>query len=330
MSTKIPHNFNQSGINYLCSFPFKNDFLTEINETKNFYVNSSGISNDISTSDSCITNKNNVLKQPKDSGNCILLKNPDEFINELFKRYSEDNCLCNYSIFEKNIDINMNLEKNIKKKISLSDYFDCFNNASFLCLNIPLIEPNGSVNNNIFNPTFSSMVLLIKSSKKIDEKSYKKYIKENFTVHTLNNKLIKIEFNESNPPYHRDIIDSKIKIIYKIMGKKRLNLDDVIKDKSYFSILWSPVDINKNNSSFLSYYSFDFKLLGSLIIKRNDNKWFTTYSYKSNKYKDFKKDYLYKENFIKNFLKNYNGNKEDNILENKYFPYDYKCFIYTS
>ena len=38
----------------------------------------------------------------------------------------------------------------------------------------------------------------------------KTYVKDNFSLFNLSDDLIKIQFDETNPPYNRDIIESKI------------------------------------------------------------------------------------------------------------------------
>lgn len=312
-------NFHYNQINN-SSFPF---FQNKQNGIISDYSNINlGMTNDISTTDTDLSFKNNKINycESKNSESHIFLKNSDIFINELFKIYGEENCICNYLIFEKNINIDMNLDQKVNK-VTLSDYFDCFIKASILCLNIPLLDKNGKISQNVFNGTLSSMVLIIKSNKVIDDNIYKKYIKKKFYVCSLPNNLIKIEFDETNPPYYRDTLDSKIKIIHKIIGKKRFALDDIIKDKSYFCILWTPADTYKINSSFLSFYSFDYKLIGNLIIKPNDKLWFTSFNNKNNNYfKDFKKDYLNNIYDIEKFIKNYYQEKKK-IISNDYKRY---------
>ena len=324
MNSKL--NFNQikekSNLNL---FNFQNIQLGKLCDNKPINLNLSGMVNDISTTDTDLSLKNNLFNifEKKESESHVFLKNSDEFVNELFKIYGEENCLCNYLLFEKNVNIKNDIDKEMKK-ISLSDYFECFNKAGILSINIPFLEKKGKIVHNIFNPTLSSMILMVKSNKIIDENMYKKYLKKNFIVYSLPNNLIKIEFDEANPPYYRDTLDSKIKIIHKIIGKKRIALNDIIKEKSYFSILWTPADTYKINSSLLSFYSFDFKLIGSLIIKKNDKLWFTCFSNINNNYKNFKKDYINKVNIIENFIKNYYQDKKT-ILSN-----DYKHYIYNS
>jgi len=141
-------------------------------------------------------------------------------------------------------------------------------------------------------------------------------MKDNFTLYSLPKGYVKVEFNEINPPYNRDIIDSKIKIIHEIIGKKRITLDKIDKDKSYFCVLWTPADTYKLNTSFLSYYSFNFELIGILIIKRNDYKWFTSFSNNIKSNKDFKKGYLNNVIKVERFLKKC---KHINLDEKKIF-----------
>ena len=263
--------------------------------------------------------------------NIIILKNPNEYTKVLFKYYGENNSLCNFSIFEKYIDINMNLNTKKLKKITLYEYLDIFNEPSFLSMNIPYINQKGNVSNIIFSPTLSSMNLIIKAKKIKKENINKKYLKDNFSLNFISNDLIKMHFNENNPPYNRDAIKNKISIIHKILGNKKILLDDIIKDNSYFSILWTPLDIYKNKSSFLSFYTFDFKLIGTLILKIDDNSWFTIFVNDKNNYKSFKKEYLIKVNIIENIIKKYNNIKDgDDILEYKLYSYDYKCFLYNN
>jgi hypothetical protein len=328
MDNAIKNDCNRNqGINEICYFRAKSNELGKIINNLKYFMKSSWSINDISSSETNISYKNNVFEQQDYH---IILKSSNEFANELFKKYSEDNCLSNYLIFEKSVDIYeyINSLKSINKKLTLADYFDCFNTASVLSLDVPFIEKNGAVTNNFFNPTLSSIVLVVKKGKNERKSFYNNWAQENFKITSLPNNLIKYEFYESNPPYNRDILGIKMNNIYKSIGLKKLSLDKIIKDKSYFCLLWSPGDTNKNNSSFLSYYSFEFKLLGSLILKNNDNKWFTSFSYNPNIYKDFKKDYLYNVNKIKNFLENYDV-KDGNINKNL-LSFDYKIFLYNS
>ena len=158
----IQQFMNMNDINYY-SFP-NNQFIYN---KQNLYMNSPRVSNDISSADTdCYSyqngnlSTNNFEKQKPD--NRVILKKANEYVNELFKAFGDKNTLCNFSLFEKNIDIDMKIDKSILKKMTLKDYFECFNEASFLCLSIPFLDKKGNINYNIFNPTLSSMNLVIK------------------------------------------------------------------------------------------------------------------------------------------------------------------------
>ena len=337
MSSQINYNTQQNyrqyqGVNEAKYFPYQNNQYNPVYNNKKVFLGSNRTTNDISSMDTdsySFQNQNFTYDKQKNSENRIVLKKPNEFVNELFKVFSEKNSLCNFSLFERNIDINMNLDKIILKKMTLSDYFDCFNEASFLCLNVPYLDKKGNISFNIFNPTLSSMNLILKNKKLKEEDIDKNYLKDNFSVNFINEELLKIEFDESNPPYNRDIIETKINMIYKILGQKKILLENVVKDKSYFSILWTPADTYKIKSSFLSFYTFNFKLIGTLIIKIDEYNWFTTFCNDMNNCKDFKKEYLNNINIVENFMKKCNNMNDGDNLERKLFSHDYKRFIYN-
>ena len=334
MASQINYNTQQNyrqyqGVNEAKYFPYQNNQYNPVYSNKKVFLGSNRTTNDISSMDTdsySFQNQNFTYDKHKNSENRIVLKNTNEFVNELFRVFSEKNSLCNFSLFERNIDINMNLDKSILKKMTLSDYFDCFNEASFLCLNVPYLDKKGNLSFNIFNPTLSSMNLILKNKKLKEEDIDKNYLKDNFSVNFINEELLKIEFDESNPPYNRDIIETKINMIYKILGQKKILLENVVKDKSYFSILWTPADTYKIKSSFLSFYTFDFKLIGTVIIRIDDYNWFTIFCNDVNNYKDFKKEYINKVNTVESFLKKCNNIDDEESLERNLISYDYKKF----
>ena len=90
----------------------------------------------------------------------------DKFVKLLFDVYSENNCLCNYVLFEKNVDVFSKFD-NIKKAKSLNlyDYFGIFFQYENFGLNIPFITDENNLIYNIFNPSLSSMILLIKDTR---------------------------------------------------------------------------------------------------------------------------------------------------------------------
>ena len=326
-------NFRQfPGMNDLKYFSFSNNKYPSIYSNQNGVIGTNRATNDISTLDTesySYQNANYNYEKQKNSENRIILKKPNEFVNELFKAFGEKNSLCNFSLFEKNIDINMNIDKITLKKITLQEYFECFNEASFLCLNIPYLDKKANVSYNIFNPTLSSMNLIVKSKKIKEETLNKKYLKDNFSINFISDDLIKIEFDETNPPYNRDIIETKINIVHKLLGQKKIFLENIDKDKSYFSILWTPADTYKIKCSFLSFYTFDFKLVGTLILKIDEYSWFLTFCNDKNNYKDYKKDYMNKINIVENLIKKFNNISDGNNLDHKLFSHDYKRFIYN-
>lgn len=323
-----------TGMNDLNYYQFKNNSFSPIYNNQQKYYGSTKASNEVTSneSDSSFSyKKSNVnYEKPKNADkNQVILKPQNEFVKELFKAFGEKNSLCNFSLFEKNIDINMNLDQNIVKKITLLEYFECFNEASFLCLNIPFLDKKGNITHNLFYPTLSSLYLILNNEKIKEENINKQLIKENYSISFLPDHLIKIEYDETNPPYNRDIIETKINLIHKILGKKKILLNNIMKEKSHFSVLWTPADTYKIKSSFLSYYTFDFKLIGTLIIKMDEYTWFTTFCNDGNSYKDFKKEYLNKINVVENYIKKaLNINDRDNF-EHKLFSHDYKRFIYN-
>lgn len=66
-------------------------------------------------------------------------------------------------------------------------------------------------------------------------------------MYFLNDDTLKIEFDETNPPYNRDIIEKKIKAIHKLLGTKNIFLENIDKEKSFFrsyGLLLTPIELN--------------------------------------------------------------------------------------
>ena len=99
MNSKL--NFNQikekSNLNL---FNFQNMQLGKLCDNKTINLNLSGMVNDISTTDTDLSLKNNLFNifEKKESESHLFLKNSDKFVNELFKIYGEENCLCFFII----------------------------------------------------------------------------------------------------------------------------------------------------------------------------------------------------------------------------------------
>ena len=298
---------------------------------------SSSKKNNLSTNGKYSTDTENFISEmdvesKKDFQNDIFfiyLKSPSEYVRELFKKYNEEKYLCNYLLFEKSINLNMNINEKKFKNILIIDYLKIFEEVGCLCLNVSLINKKGDIEYNAFSPTLSSMILLFKTKKIIPENVNKKYIKKNFTVYLLPDGYIKIDFDEESPPFNRESIDLKIKIIHQIIGKKRLTLDNIDKVKSYFSILWTPSDSQKIGTSFLSFYSFDFKLIGILMDQKDEHNWLTPIciNQEDKNIRDFKQYYINNVNIVKNFIKNC---EQNNNISKHFFSHDYKHYLFNT
>ena len=262
----------------------------------------------------------------------------EELLRKLFEQFEEDKCISNYTIAKNMLDINMNLDSNKEKmllKTKLTDFFDIFHNPNKLWLNIPFIDSRGKLYMNCFSPTLSSMLLVIKKNKDIKtclkniKLKCKKYRGFSYDTYDQNKKLFKIEFEEIKPLHNREILYKKIGKLKKIIGDTKIRNKDIMIKNSYFSVLWSVKNELNIKSSFLAYYSFDFKLIGILIINPDYNQWMTAFSYKLTNYHDYKTDYEKNVANVKNMFKNLALDKDDQHCDN-YFKYDYYNYLKSS
>jgi hypothetical protein len=256
----------------------------------------------------------------------------EELMRKLFEKYEQDKCISNYTIVKNMLDINMNFNTNDQKNLlntKLVDFFDLFHNANQLNLNIPYITKKGKLYINCFSPSLSSMILVIKTNKKV-QREIKKNIKKfrGFTAETQekNKNIIKLEFEEIKPIYQRELLYKKISKIKRILGETNLRNKNVLIKNSYFSILWSVTNNLDVKSSFLAYYTFDFKLIGILIMNLNYNHWMTPFSYKLVNYHDYKIEYEKNVENVKKMLKDLPIDKDDDHCD-KYFKYDYYNYL---
>jgi hypothetical protein len=259
----------------------------------------------------------------------------EELLRKLFEQFEEDKCISNYTIAKNMLDINMNLDSNKEKmllKTKLTDFFDIFHNPNKLWLNIPFIDSRGKLYMNCFSPTLSSMLLVIKKNKDIKtclkniKLKCKKYRGFSYDTYDQNKKLFKIEFEEIKPLHNREILYKKIGKLKKIIGDTKIRNKDIMIKNSYFSVLWSVKNELNIKSSFLAYYSFDFKLIGILIINLDYNQWMAAFSYKLTNYHDYKTDYEKNVANVKNMFKNLAIDKDDQHCDN-YFKYDYYNYL---
>jgi hypothetical protein len=256
----------------------------------------------------------------------------EELMRKLFEKYEQDKCISNYTIVKNMLDINMNFNPKVQNRLinsKLTDFFDVFQNANQLYLNIPYVTKKGKLYINCFSPSLSSMILVLKANKKV-QKEIKRNVKKfrGFTAetHEKNKKILKIEFEEIKPIYQRELLYKKISKIKRIIGETNLRNKNVLIKNSYFSILWSVANNLDIKSSFLAYYTFDFKLIGILILNLNYNHWMTPFSYKLVNYHDYKIEYEKNVENVKKMFKDLPIDKEDDHCD-KYFKYDYYNYL---
>ena len=265
-------------------------------------------------------NKNIFIKRT------LFINMNEELMRKLFEKYEQDKCISNYTIVKNMLDISINLDLN---KIKLMDFFDIFHNANQLFLNIPFITKNGKLFMNCFSPTLSSMLLVLKINNKIKKdiknncKKFKGFRAETFEK---NKKIMQLEFEEIKPIHKRELLYIKISKIKKILGEAKLKYKNILVKNSYFSILWSVTNNVENKSSFLAYYSFDFKLIGILILKLNYNNWMSPFSYKLDYYHDYKSEYEKNVQNVKKMFEELPIDKDDQHCD-KYFKYDYYNYL---
>ena len=111
----------------------------------------------------------------------MLLNLNNEFNEKIFAKYKQDNCISNYTILRNKIDLNISVDMEKLKNVKLHYFFDCFKDINRLSLDIPFITEKGKLLINEFNPTLSSMRIVLKTRKKKAKKKeviLQKIIKE--------------------------------------------------------------------------------------------------------------------------------------------------------
>ena len=244
----------------------------------------------------------------------------NKLMNEIFSKYKEDNCLSNYLMAKKRIDINMNIEREKLKKIKIKYFFDCFKNINNLTSIIPYINEKGKLLFTEISPSLSSMRLVLKTQKNIIKKLKKQ--KSNFHIKKAKEDIIIIEYDKNIIQSERDLLYIQMNEIIKVIGDNKLLFKNILYDKSYFCILWSFTNSQLVHSSFLAYYSFDLKLIGIFIINVNTPQWFSSFSFNYDYFKDFKKEYNKNEEELKKYLYNLSLDKGDGQYQH-FYTYDY-------
>ena len=255
----------------------------------------------------------------------------EEMIRKLFDKYEQDKCISNYTIIKNMLDININIELDVKKKFELKlfDFLDIFQNSNHININIPFITKKGKLIINSFNPSLSSMLLVLKPKKNLKkkiEKNIKKYPGFTASIYEKDKNILKLEYEEIKPIHERDLLYIKIAKIKKIIDNINIKYKNIMIKNSYFSILWSVTNNANIKSSFLAYYSLDFKLVGILITNLDYNMWFTPYSYKLENYRNYKTDYENNVNNVKTFFDNLAMDIDDKN-RGKFFKFDYYNYL---
>ena len=254
----------------------------------------------------------------------LLLNLNNKFMKKIFEKYKQDNCISNYTILRNSIDLNISVDMEKLKNVKLLYFFDCFKDINRLSLDIPFINEKGKLLINEFNPTLSSMRLILKANKKTAKKIIKNK-KENFIIKIIKSNLLKIEYSEIKAPFERDILYKKVVEIEEILGDNKIAFKHVLHEKSYFCVLWTNKNTYITNTSFLAYYSFKLKLIGVLMIKLNSESWLSSFSYNSNYYKDYQIEYDKDE---KNIIEYYNNlSLEKGDYYQNFYTADYRSYV---
>ncbi len=301
-----------------------NYLLNNVKDEKN---NSENHENSPKSSKICeyIEKEVNKEKKNEDIKKSTFLDLRQKYIKEIYENYKRDNCLSNYSIVKNKLDIDMNVDREKLKKIKLKYFFDCFKDINCLSLNIPYINKKGKYLMNEFNPTLSSMRLVLNTNEKTANKIIKQK-KDNYNITIIDENIVKIEYEENKPVYQRDLLYTKLDEIKEIIKNTKLTFKNVLIEKSYFCVLWNITDSFSFTSSFLAYYSFDLKLIGIFIIKLNMEDWLSSFSYDISNYKDYNQEYKTNISKIKDWFNNLALEKEDghNLF---YFTHDYIHYL---
>ena len=151
---------------------------------------------------------------------------------------------------------------------------------------------------------------------------------ENTKISLLSQTVI-IEFNETKPPFLRESLYEKInRILYPIKNSKiKVKLSEIDLEKSFFVISWNPTNSFQNQTSFLTYYTFNSNLIGILPIKLEASKWLGRIGLSENETLFIGGNEL-KENItkIENFLSNYSFYDKQQNLPNVYSS-DYEFYL---
>ena len=282
----------------------------------------------------------------------IIINKFNEFSNEIFKKYkTKSNYLSNFLIFKKNIKILFSNKKNFRLLL-IEDFFKIFERISSFGLTFPIINEKGNYQTINYSPSLSSLILYIKNNElyesflsnhlsSISTQSngedniiinnifqINDFYSENTKSYLLGQSIL-FEFNETKPPFLRESLYEKInRILYPIKNSNiKVKLSEIDLEKSFFVISWNPTNSFQNQTSFLTYYTFNSNLIGILPIKLEASKWLGRIVLSENETLFIGGNEL-KENItkIENFLSNYSFYDKQQNLPNVYSS-DYEFYL---
>ena len=293
--------FNNMGFNYDFSGNYNmfNTFTNGFYESNNIY----NFNNQ---------KKNNNIKIIKNEFNNSIILNPiiidkkDQNFLNIFHCFKTKTKSCsNFIIFKK---IMKTLFTKLQKTIwnlPFEKFPKIFQKLSIFGIKIPTINKYGKLYSTSLTPTLSSLTLYIKHTElyilvynqlniKFNQRklssinnfennnesfwNHNEFIELNDNIKlSLFNDYVILEFNEIKPHYMRNTLITQLKIISNSLPKtlNKLIIGNIDFQKSFFSILWSPVNTFLNHTSFLTYYLFTLDLIGILPIKLELFKWLT-------------------------------------------------------
>ena len=293
--------FNNMGFNYDFSGNYNmfNTFTNGFYENNNIY----NFNNQ---------KKNNNIKIIKNEFNNSIILNPiiidkkDQNVLNIFHCFKTKTKSCsNFIIFKK---IMKTLFTKLQKTIwnlPFEKFPKIFQKLSIFGIKIPTINKYGKLYSTSLTPTLSSLTLYIKHTElyilvynqlniKFNQRklssinnfennnesfwNHNEFIELNDNIKlSLFNDYVILEFNEIKPHYMRNTLITQLKIISNSLPKtlNKLIIGNIDFQKSFFSILWSPVNTFLNHTSFLTYYLFTLDLIGILPIKLELFKWLT-------------------------------------------------------
>ncbi len=269
----------------------------------------------------------------------------------IFKKYKTRSfSVSNFLIFKKIMKLLFSHIGFSMTNLTFHNFAKIFQKLSLFGIKIPLINNNGKYISTAYSPSLSSITLYIKhtelyifvfnslnkmynqrncsstvnifaNNNNCDFLSHNQFIElnENLKLSLLNQFII-LEYNETKPHYLRNTLYEQLNIIFNLLPKtlNEVKVNNIDFTKSFFSILWNPVNIILNQTSFITYYLFTSDLIGILPIKLECRKWLTKIGLEK------KENIIRKENEINDSIIKVESFLMNNSLFNSY-DYEFYC-----